>query len=66
MPYVIRAVDVLGQSQPFEEICSVQIPDSLLKGYIAITVFDSNQLILAHQNSGFWPKRKILESSNTK
>jgi len=36
----------------------LQVPSSHRKGYASVTIFDQKKMLVAQQNSGFWPERR--------
>jgi serine/threonine protein kinase len=53
----LQVVDIMQSPEYFKKVFRLRIPASVPKGYATATFFDSNQMILAHQNSGFWNQR---------
>jgi serine/threonine protein kinase len=53
----LQALDIIQSPQVFQKVFRISIPESIPRGYISITIFDANNLIIAQQSSAFWPER---------
>ena len=63
---VMQVFDVSETPQTFKRRIVLPVPEGVPGGYVAVTFFQNGNLLVAHQNSGFWPERPAKDTNTRK